>query len=100
MGFLDGLRQYLGFTSQNVPIDVLSAAPLFEQPKATDSSSKDDFEPIDAWEGTTANWNNSYQQAQGMKSQAKYEMEKSFRSGDKQGYNRAYSAYNDAMQLI
>ena len=102
MGFLDGLRggQYLGFTSQNVPvIDVLSAAPLFQQPKATDSSSKDDFEPIDAWEGTTANWNNSYQQAQGMKSQAKYEMEKTFRSGDKQGYNRAYSAYNDAMQL-
>ena len=60
MGFLDGLRggQYLGFTSQNVPvIDVLSAAPLFQQPKAT-GSSKDDFEPIDAWEGTTANWNN------------------------------------------
>jgi hypothetical protein len=83
MGFLNGLRggQYLGFAPQKVDsIDITQYAPLFQntKPSVDKTSTKNDIdvEPMNTWEGNVYNHVIGVNNANGLITQGKSDIEK------------------------
>lgn len=103
MGFLDGLRggQYLGFSTQNVPvIDITKYAPLFTSPNISSSTGKsDDSEGIKTFRGDTENYNDVLRYVANEKADARSNMVIAVETNNKELFTESQIRFVNASAL-
>lgn len=103
MGFLDGLRggQYLGFSTQNVPIiDITKYAPLFTSPKVSSGTDKsNDTDGIKTFRGETENYNDGLRYVANEKADAHSKMVTAVETNNKDLFIESQSRLADAYSL-